>query len=83
MISVQSIDTRNIVALIAVIERMKTTPSPAKKAGRINGNITRRNVVASPAPRLAEASSMLLSICAAAQSWCGCRSGCSGTRNRR
>ena len=44
VISVQSIETRKIVALIAVIERMNTTPSPAKKAGMISGSITRRNV---------------------------------------
>ena len=63
VISVQLIETRKIVALIAVIDRMKTTPRPAKKAGRISGSMMRRNVVPLPAPRLAEASSMLWSIC--------------------
>ena len=33
VISVQPIETRKIVALIAVIERMNTTPRPAKNAG--------------------------------------------------
>ena len=63
VISVQPIDTRKIVALIAVIERMNTTPRPAKNAGRISGSVTRRNVVPLPAPRPCEASSRLLSIC--------------------
>ena len=45
VMSVQLIETRKIVALIAVIERMNTTPSPAKNAGRISGSVTRRNVV--------------------------------------
>ncbi len=44
VISVQLIETRKIVALIAVIERMNTTPRPAKNAGMISGNITCRNV---------------------------------------
>ena len=63
MISVQLIDTRKIVALIAVIDRMNTTPRPAKNAGRISGSVTRRNVVPLPAPRPCEASSRLRSIC--------------------
>ena len=63
VISVQLSDTRKMVALIAVMERMKTTPRPAKKAGTISGKVTRRKVCALPAPRLAEASSMLRSIC--------------------
>ena len=63
VISVQLIDTRKMVALIAVIERMKTTPRPAKKAGAISGRVTRRKVSPLPAPRLADASSRLRSIC--------------------
>ena len=35
------IDTRKIVALIAVIDRMNTTPSPAKNAGTTSGSVTR------------------------------------------
>ena len=60
---VQLIDTKKIVALIAVIERMNTTPSPAKNAGMISGKVTRRNVAPLPAPSPCEASSRLLSIC--------------------
>ena len=52
-----------MVALIAVIERMNTTPSPAKNAGRISGKVTRLNVVPLAAPRLCEASSRLRSTC--------------------
>ena len=63
VISVQLIDTRKMVALIAVIERMKTTPRPAKKAGAISGRVTRRKVSPLPVPRLDDASSMLRSIC--------------------
>jgi hypothetical protein len=63
VISVQLIETRKIVALIAVIDRMNTMPRPAKKAGRISGSVMRRNVVPLPAPRLCDASSRLLSIC--------------------
>ena len=63
VMSVQLIDTRKIVALIAVIERMNTTPRPAKNAGRTSGNVMRRNVVPLPAPNPCEASSRLLSIC--------------------
>ena len=33
VMSVQPIETRKIVALMAVIERMNTTPRPAKNAG--------------------------------------------------
>ena len=63
VISVQPIETRKIVALIAVMERMNTTPTPAKKAGITSGSVMRRNVVTLRAPRLREASSRLLSIC--------------------
>src|SRR6266496_486220 len=63
VMSVQPIETRKIVALIAVIERMNTMPSPAKNAGRISGSVIRRNVVPLPAPRPREASSRLRSIC--------------------
>src|SRR6266567_6067165 len=63
VISVQPIETRKIVALIAVIERMKTMPSPAKNAGRIKGSVILRNVLALPAPRPCDASSRLRSIC--------------------
>jgi len=63
VIRVQLIETRKIVALMAVMDRMKTTPSPAKKAGRMRGRVMRRNVVPLLAPRLSEASSMLGSIC--------------------
>ena len=62
VINVQLMETRKIVALMAVIERMKTTPRPAKKAGRINGSVTRRKVVPVPAPSPREASSRLGSI---------------------
>ena len=62
VISVQLIDTRKIVALIAVMERMNTTPTPATNAGITSGSVTRRNVVTLRAPRLLEASSRLLSI---------------------
>jgi hypothetical protein len=51
-----------MVALIAVIDLMKTTWRPAKKAGKTRGSITRRKVVKLPAPRLNYASSMLRSI---------------------
>ncbi len=64
VIRVQPIETRKIVALIAVIERMNTTPTPAKNAGMTSGKVMRRNVVTLRAPRLLEASSRLLSI------WC-------------
>src|SRR5215212_9055968 len=64
VISVQPMDTRKIVALIAVIERMNTTPTPAKKAGMTSGSVMRRKVVTLRAPRLREASSRLRSI------WC-------------
>ncbi|MEA2909412.1 MAG: hypothetical protein QOJ15_1493 [Bradyrhizobium sp.] len=40
--SVQLIDTRKIVALIAVIDRMKTTLNPVKKADTINGKASER-----------------------------------------
>ena len=63
VISVQLTETRKIVALIAVIERMNTTDSPAKNAGTISGSVMRRNVVPLPAPSPDEASSRLLSIC--------------------
>ena len=63
VIRVQLMDTRKIVALMAVMERMNTTPRPAKKAGRMSGSVIRRNVVPLPAPRPCEASSMLGSIC--------------------
>src|SRR4029453_11148269 len=63
VIRVQLMDTRKMVALMAVIERMKTTPTPARNAGITNGIVTRRKVVALPAPRLREASSRLASIC--------------------
>ena len=63
VMSVQLIETRKMVALIAVIERMKTTPSPAKNAGTMSGSVMRRKVVPLPAPRPCEASSRLLSIC--------------------
>jgi hypothetical protein len=55
----QLMEIRKIVALMAVIDRIKTTPSPAKNAGRMRGIVMRRNVVPEPAPKLAEASSML------------------------
>ena len=42
---VQLMEIRKIVALMAVIERMKTTPNPAKKAGRMSGRVIRRKVV--------------------------------------
>ena len=48
---------------MAVIERMNTTPRPAKKAGTISGSVTRRNVVLLEAPSDDEASSRLGSIC--------------------
>ena len=60
---VQLIDTRKMVALIAVMERMKTTPSPAKKAGTMSGRVTRLKVVPLRAPSPCEASSRLGSIC--------------------
>src|SRR5205085_11039074 len=63
VIKVQPMDTRKIVALIAVIERMNTTPTPARKAGITSGSVTRRKVVPLRAPRLRDASSRLLSIC--------------------
>lgn len=63
VMSVQSMEMRKIVALMAVMERMKTTPKPAKNAGRIRGRVIRRKVVPDLAPRLKEASSMLGSIC--------------------
>src|SRR5437764_719047 len=63
VISVQPIEPRKMVALIAVSERMKTMPSPAKNAGRIKGSVILRKVVALPAPRLCDASSRLRSIC--------------------
>ena len=54
MISVQLIETRKIVALIAVIERMNTTPRPAKKAGsdqRQRHAAERRAAAGAEAPR--------------------------------
>src|SRR6266542_1704057 len=60
---VQLMETRKMVALIAVMERMKTTPSPAKKAGTMRGSVTRLKVVPLRAPSPCEASSMLGSIC--------------------
>jgi len=58
VIRVQWMETRKIVALMAVMERMKTTPSPAKRPGSTSGIVTRRKVASVPAPRLCEASSM-------------------------
>ena len=63
VMSVQLIEIRKIVALIAVIERMNTTPRPAKKAGMMSGSVIRRNVPALPAPSDCDASSRLGSIC--------------------
>jgi hypothetical protein len=45
VIRVQLMEIKKIVALMAVMERMKTTPNPAKKAGRIRGRVMRRKVV--------------------------------------
>ncbi len=47
---VQLMEIRKIVALMAVIDRMKTTPRPAKKAGRISGSVIRRKVVSGAGP---------------------------------
>ena len=84
VISVQPIDTRKIVALIAVIERMNTTPRPAKNAGsdqRQRDAPERRRRSPRPGPaRLPRGSGR---SAAAAPPSRGCRSGRSGTRSRR
>ena len=59
----QLTETRNIVALIAVIEWMKRYFIPASRAGTTSGSVTLRKVAADDAPRLSEASSSDVSIC--------------------
>ena len=54
---------RKIIAEMVVIERTNAYTSPEKKAGRINGSVTRRKVAKLSAPRLIDASSMTGSIC--------------------
>jgi hypothetical protein len=51
-------ETRKIVALIAVIERINTTLNPAKNASMISGSMMRRKVMKLEAPRLNDASTL-------------------------
>jgi hypothetical protein len=59
----QSPETTKITALMVVMQWMKLKPRPEKKAGAARGRVIRRKVWLAVAPRSAEASSMLRSIC--------------------
>ena len=56
-------DTRKMVALMAVIARMKRNFMPAVTAGMMSGNVTLRNVPKADSPRDSDASSSEGSIC--------------------